>query len=312
MTNALKKQNKIFVIKLSALGDFVQALGAMRAIRHHHPDAHITLLTTAPYTSLAKESDYFDNIIIDSRPKLFQLRNWFSFAKRLNAEKFDRVYDLQCNDRTNIYFKLFLKKPEWVGTANGASHQNKNPNRKNDLAFYGHQQTLALADIKDINIDQMTWITSDLTKFNLEKPYALIIAGCAPTRPEKRWDAAHYSTLCNNLVTQGIQPVLLGTNHEKNITDEILNLCPSALNLTGQTTLFDIVPLAREAAFAVGNDTGPMHFIGPTECKTLVLFSRNSNPKRHRPLGTNIRTIQEDNINDISVEQVLEQISLFD
>jgi ADP-heptose:LPS heptosyltransferase len=37
---------KILVIKLSALGDFILALPAMAAIRQKHPKAHITLLTT--------------------------------------------------------------------------------------------------------------------------------------------------------------------------------------------------------------------------------------------------------------------------
>ncbi len=310
MTEALNRQSKILVIKLSALGDFVQTLGPMKAIRDHHPEDHITLLTTKSYVDLAKQSGYFNDIIIDKRPKLFQLHTWFNLAQKLNAKKFNRVYDLQCNDRTNIYFKLFLKKPEWVGIAKGASHQNTNPDRKSDLAFYGHKQTLALAGITDIKIDQMKWVDSNISKFNLKNPYALIVPGCAPTRPEKRWSTAHYGELCNSLVTQGIQPVLLGTSNEKNVTDAISKLCPSALNLTGQTTLFDIVPLARQATFAVGNDTGPMHFIGPTGCKTLVLFSGLSDPKRHRPLGKNVHTIQNDNINNISVEQTLEQINL--
>ena len=39
---------RILVIKLSALGDFVQALAAMKRIREAHPGARITLLTTPP------------------------------------------------------------------------------------------------------------------------------------------------------------------------------------------------------------------------------------------------------------------------
>ena len=37
---------EVLVIKLSALGDFVLALGAMKAVREFHPSARITLLTT--------------------------------------------------------------------------------------------------------------------------------------------------------------------------------------------------------------------------------------------------------------------------
>jgi len=33
---------KILVIKLSALGDFIQALGPFKAIRQHHATDHVT------------------------------------------------------------------------------------------------------------------------------------------------------------------------------------------------------------------------------------------------------------------------------
>ena len=37
---------RVLLIKLGALGDFMQALGAMRVVRATHPSARITLLTT--------------------------------------------------------------------------------------------------------------------------------------------------------------------------------------------------------------------------------------------------------------------------
>ena len=42
------KAKEVLIIKLSALGDFVLSLGAMRAVRDFHPSARITLLTTPP------------------------------------------------------------------------------------------------------------------------------------------------------------------------------------------------------------------------------------------------------------------------
>ena len=58
----------VLVIKLGALGDFVQALGPMRAIRDAHADAPLVLLTTEPYANFARASNLFDDIWIDSRP----------------------------------------------------------------------------------------------------------------------------------------------------------------------------------------------------------------------------------------------------
>ena len=52
--------HRILVIKLGALGDFVLALGPCAAIRRHHQNAHITLLTTTPFVDLASASGYFN------------------------------------------------------------------------------------------------------------------------------------------------------------------------------------------------------------------------------------------------------------
>ena len=43
--------HRILEIKLGALGDFVLTTGAMKTLREHHKEAHITLLTTKPQFS---------------------------------------------------------------------------------------------------------------------------------------------------------------------------------------------------------------------------------------------------------------------
>ena len=67
--NDTQKEERILVIKLGALGDFVQALGPMKAIRKAHPDAEITLMTSDPFSTLGILSGYFDHVMIDVKPK---------------------------------------------------------------------------------------------------------------------------------------------------------------------------------------------------------------------------------------------------
>lgn len=302
-----KAQQKILVIKLGALGDFIQALGPMAAIRKHHPNAHITLLTTKGFKGFAEECGYFDDIIIDQRPKALNFLGWVSLRKTLNQSKFSRVYDLQNNDRTNMYFKLFAApKPEWIGVAQGASHRNTSPDRTAGHAYDGHVQTLGLAGIKDIQVDRLEWMKADLSTFALKDPYVLLVPGSAPERPEKRWPSDKYGRFAKLILSMGYQPVLIGTQAEAEATQEIANACPEALDLTGRTNLHQIATLAREAAAAVGNDTGPMHLIGATGCPSLVLFSQHSNPVKHAPKGDDIRVIQKQELGDLKGEEVLQ------
>src|ERR1035437_237431 len=101
---------KILVIKLSALGDFILAMGAMEAIRQHHKGAHITLLTTRPFLDIAQRSGYFNDIIVDGLPKFYEVHLWYFLFKKLNGGGFSRVYDLQLNERTAVYYRLFTQK----------------------------------------------------------------------------------------------------------------------------------------------------------------------------------------------------------
>ncbi|MEE3323001.1 MAG: glycosyltransferase family 9 protein [Pseudomonadota bacterium] len=309
--NAAQNNEHILVIKLSALGDFIQALGPMKAIRAHHPDAKITLLTTKAFKNFGEECGYFDDVWIDERPKWFNLSGWANLSRRLNNAGITRVYDFQNNDRTRFYFKLFAgaQRPEWVGTAKGGSHYNNSEERTAGNAFNGHKNTLALAGINNIDIDDLSWIQADISELPLKKPYAVLVAGCAPSRPEKRWPHENFATIGNNLVKQGIQPVLIGTNAEVEINKAIKAACPDALDLTNQTSIKQIAVLGREAKLCVTNDTGPAHIIGVTGCPCFVLFStQGSNPDKHAPLGHNIQKFIAEDILTITSDQVWREI----
>ena len=69
---------RILVIRLSALGDFVQALGPIAAIRRHHAGDHLSLLTTRPLAAFAEELGHFDEVLVDERPSALAIGGWLS------------------------------------------------------------------------------------------------------------------------------------------------------------------------------------------------------------------------------------------
>lgn len=315
MARTIKSSQNILVIKLGALGDFIQALGAMAAIRQHHMDSKITLLTTPAYESFAKECPYFDDVALDVRPKFMDFSGWASLIKIFKQGQYSRVYDLQNNDRTSLYFKLFSlfqKNLEWVGAAKGASHCNISPERIAGHALDGHKQTLKLAGIKDVSLDELQWMQADISKFSLKTPYILMVPGSSPSRLEKRWPASSYACLAQMLSEWGYQIVLLGTEAEKEITQNIQNQCENCIDLAGKTNLFEIVSMARQAQGAFGNDTGPMHAIAATRCPSIVLFSQASNPIRHAPKGKMVQVLQEDSLEDLLPEKVLQSFKVLE
>lgn len=289
------------VIKLSALGDFIQALGPMKAIRAHHKEAEITLLTTKPFESFAKQAGYVDKVILDPRPKWLDFSDWLSLRRSLRTKQYDAVYDLQNNGRVKLYKKLL--KPGFIW------HSILNKQERKEHASTRHKKILQRAGItKAVTPDTMSWAGKDLDfrSLKLPKKFVLLVPGCAPQHPYKRWPAHYYGQLAKTLYDDhGLTAVIIGTKAEESEAHTIKEDCPETISLIGQTKLFDIPALARKAQFAVGNDTGPMHMIGPTNCKSLVLFSYASDPARHAPLGKNIETLREESLTDLLPSVVL-------
>jgi ADP-heptose:LPS heptosyltransferase len=302
-------RTRILVIKLSALGDFITALGPMRAIRTHHQDAHITLLTTKPFAELGRACGYFDDVVTDTKPKWHDLKGWLQLRETLQKGQFSRVYDLQNSDRSSLYFKLFKPRPEWVGIAPGASHRNTSPLRTQGRAYDGHVQTLGLAGISDISPDTLDWMTSDTSRFGVTSPYILLVPGCSPQHPLKRWPIARYRQAAEAMISRNYQVVMIGGPAEAETNAQIAKDLP-VLNLTRQTDLYDIAGLARNAAGGIGNDTGPSHIAALTGCKMVVLYcNKASTIRKHGPLGACAKAIEVDDLAALSADQVVEALS---
>ncbi len=313
---------RVLVIKLAALGDFVQALGPFAAIRAHHGNAHLVLLTTEPYRELARATGLFDDIWIDSRPRGLDLRAWSGLRKRLRGGNFERIYDLQTSDRSSFYFHLLAPgpKPEWSGIAAGCSHRHGNPARDAMHTIDRQAEQLKITGIVNVPLPETTlngkpFEPADdafLANLGVEPPFALIVPGGAAHRPEKRWPAAHFAALANGLRADGVRPVLLGAADEGGTLAELRRACPGAVDLAGRTGLVDVVRLARAAGAAVGNDTGPMHLIAAAGCPALVLFSGASDPALCGPRGPRVRVLRREPLRDLAVERVAAAMKTLD
>ncbi len=296
---------RILIIKHGALGDIVLASGAMKAIREHHSDAHLTLLTTRPYAGLLATSGWFDTIWIDTRPKLWQLNELLHLRKQLRDGAFDRVYDVQTSQRSSQYLTLFgNNKPEWVGIAQRASHCHDTPERTQLHTLDRLEQQLSLANIMMQSPD-VSWLHGNGNIHGLKPPYVLLVPGGSAHRPDKRYPETHYVVVANHLAAQHIQPVLIGSQAEAALLENIERNAPDCLNLCNTTSIADVADLARHATCAIGNDTGPMHVIAATGCPSVVLFSAASNPALCAPRGEHVCVIQRDILGDVTPAEVL-------
>ena len=307
---------RILVIKLAALGDVVQAFPPFARIRAAHPGAHITLLTTPPYASLAAASPYFDTIETDGRPG--SVGQTASMLRRLRRARYDRVYDLQTSTRSCAYFlALWPNPPQWSGIAPFCSHPHRNPER--DAMHTLERQTEQLRDAgiwPDAPTERGSAEPPDLSfmlqdtaperrpeHFGLRAPYALLIPGASAHRPGKRWPAACYAGLASALRADGLDVAVLGGPAEAEIGREIA-AASGAVDLTARTDFAQIAGLGARAALAVGNDTGPTHLVAAAGAPTLVLFSAESDPALCAPRGRRVEVLQVERLAELELEPV--------
>jgi len=295
---------RVLVIKLGAMGDFMQALGAMRVVRATHPSARITLLTTEPFEAFAKACPYFDIVEADGRPK--DLKGKADLIRRLRTAGYDMVYDFQNNDRTAQYFLgLSGKKPLWSGAAKGASHQHMNENRGEMHNFDRLAEQLLHAGLspkppgdptgwiigQDVS-PSLDWIRPAFRDpprfqpefFSLSGPYMLLIPGSSADHPEKRWPVDRFAKIATWVADAGITPVVIGTKAEGDIGTQIMKMEPRTKSLVGRTDLFQLATLSERAVFALGGDTGPMHLAAAARTPGVCLFAQEWNDDMAREL----------------------------
>lgn len=310
------RSGPILVIKLGALGDFVQALGPMAAIRAQHTKERIILLTTRPYVAFAEASGYVDQVWLDTRPRFFELNKWIGLRRVLRNARFQRIYDLQTSDRSSFYYHLFFPKkpPPWSGIARGCAHLHDNPNRNTMHTVERQREQLAIAGVRmsgydDIAGMDLSWATADISSFDLPNSFALLVPGGAAHRPAKRWPETHYAKLAEHFQDQGVTPVLVGGEEEKSLLDRIAKEVSSSVNLAGRTDLLQLAELGRGAQFAVGNDTGPMHLIAAVGCKAVVLYSHDSDPALCGQRGRNVQILRRPSLAELEIDEVITTLS---
>ena len=102
-------------------------------------------------------------------------------------------------------------------------------------------------------------------------PYAVLNPGS--NEPGRRWPLTGYAALARKLLQRGWRVVLVGSPDELGDGRAIADLDrePGVVNLTGKTSLAQLLDLMAHAALVVSNDTGPAHLAIALGRPTVVI-----------------------------------------
>ena len=292
---------KILVIKLGAFGDIVQADGAIRDIRAFHPDAEIVLLTTPPFRKLMQRCPHVDRVLVDKRAPFWKVGEWIRLARMFGSERFGRVYDLQNQDRTRLYRKLFFRHSIWNGRESG-------PRPPSALEGFVTQLERAGVPVTHCLSPDISWMADDMTAFlhqeGVKQPYVVLIPGCSARHPQKRWP--YYAELAQALIDRGYEVVTAPGPDEIDLAKGIPG--HTLLGPNGFLNWFELAGVLSGASFVVGNDTGPSHVASWLGRPGLALFGPHTTAAKTGICRGNFQAIEVPDLAELPVEKVLDAV----
>ncbi len=116
---------------------------------------------------------------------------------------------------------------------------------------------------------------------NAGQPYALIAPSAASNL--RIWSTEGYGAVCTWLHARGLICVLCGSHGDRELITAIAQTTTApVIDLSGQTTLPQLVALCAEAELFVGGESGPLHIAAATGTPTLGIVG-GGHPARFYP-----------------------------
>ncbi len=339
---------KILIVKLSAIGDVVQTLPALEAIKKTHPDSSITWLVEEAASGILEGHPLIDVLLISRRKAwLSMLKSpvtFFSgitrilrFIHELRSTRYDIAIDFQGLlksgvflflarakrkigfDRTRELSYLFLN--ERLPAYDVEKHALQ---RYLDVARYLGAENPASTCSLPIQKERKT-MQQKIHSLNPEHRPLVVINPVARWKT-KLWPQRNFAELADRLVREKNALVLFtGSKDDRAFNECILSMMEErALNCTGSTTLKELAALASLADLFVTTDTGPMHLAAAAGANVVALFGPTA-PWRTGPYGAGNIVLRAETacspcfkrtcehvrcMEEITVDEVMKKISL--
>jgi len=290
---------RILLVKLSSLGDVVQALPTLEALRQRYPKGRITWLVESGQAPLLQGHPALDEVLAVPRLRLAEgwrprdLSSLLVLVRQLRHRSFDLVIDLQGLLKSALWVALARspRKIGFDGTREGSYLVLTERLPKYDPDLHAVARYLQVAAYLGAPVSpprfrlpsQLHGDISPILAAAQGRPLVVLHPGAR--WPSKLWPAQAWAALARGVTNQGALPVITGSPADRELAQAIMAEKPGkVLNLVGRTTLGELSALLRVAALAVMCDTGPMHLAAAVGTKVVALFGPTA-PWRTGPFG---------------------------
>jgi heptosyltransferase-2 len=283
------------------VGDAVMSVPAMRAIRRCLPQSHISLLVRPWVRDVYGGADFLDEIISFDKDGLHRgLAGRRRLVSELRTRRFDLAILFQ-NAFEAAFLAWWARIPLRIGYARDArgpllSHPIPiDPEVRLAHQAYYYLGVLAGAGL----LEPKPWKSTaplpscslKVREFDREAARSLLrnrgiepgelVIGLNPGASyggAKRWLPGRFAEVADHLAGKyHARIILFGSGAELPITRYVAETMKKpSVNLTGETTLGQLMGLIKECALLVTNDSGPMHLAAALAVPQVAIFGSTS------------------------------------
>ena len=317
----IKDSKKILIIRLSAIGDVVDVLPALRYLRSNFPESRISWLVEDRASAILSDHPDLNEVIVFPRKKwqreilkvsktISTLSDILSFYRKLHDEHYDLVLDFQGNLKSGImdlitgtenrvgFGKGFCKEFNYLFTMYKVYPQNEREHRIDKnlslLKGIGFNAEFQNPELPVSKLDH-EYISKFIDENN-KCPIPLIIVN--PCTSEygsyKRWSTLNYARLADMILEKyDVKVVFIWGPNELEIVNEIISQMKQKASVSCKTTIKQLIELIRCADLFIGGDTGPLHIASTLCIPTMAIFGPKD-PMLYGPYHENTAIINKE------------------
>lgn len=300
---------KILIIKLSAIGDVVQTLPALEAIKRTYPASEIDWVAEEAASGILEGHPLINKLLVSRRKTwLAQLkrpgtfaqgaRELLRFIRELQTTRYDIAIDFQGLLKSGIVIGLSRAKRK-VGFAGSRELSSLFLNERlpaYDIEQHALERYLDVARYLgaenphgtcSLPIDREKELIRDRLVKAAGKEKRVIVLNPVARWKTKLWQEEKFAALADRLMTERRATVIFtGSRADREVIARIIGMMENRpLNWTGETTLKELAALAAVADLFITTDTGPMHLAAAAGGKVVALFGPTA-PWRTGPYGS--------------------------
>ncbi len=299
---------RILIIKLSAIGDVVQTLPALEAIKKTFPDSEITWVVEEAASGILEGHPLIDHLLISRRKTWIRtLRNPLAcfrslgsvigFFRELRGTRYDIAIDFQGLLKSGIVIGLSRagRKIGFDGTREFSylflnermpayDIERHALDRYLDVARYLGARDVSPACTRPIAREAGT-IRPRLAGAKRQGQKLVVVNPVARWKT-KLWEEQNFAELADRLVREKNSAVIFtGSSDDRVLIERIRAMMrEQSLNWAGEITLKELAALASLSDLFVTTDTGPMHLAAAAGARIVSLFGPTA-PWRTGPYG---------------------------